>query len=292
MKIRKDAVVLTLVILASCRVALGQTAPDKNATGPDKDVPLHGQLTPSSSAKASPTNAGNNANSANGTGKNANAQRATSGGYESGDTSADLRPESLILPEAGKVYKSSAEIVLVKGQVLALKASPVARYRGPHLQFFEMHFKNGSDQVAIVDADNTQAVADKGTVRHANASVVIKGASNNLTLKGKALVTGVSLMSLGLAGPIFYEMMTPQEHAKRYLGRSIGLDGVRHEVEDGRFGRRLIMPGDETSGWVAFESPDGESIKSLKIPVWFEPMRSPATYLDLPVTVSQQGANL
>jgi hypothetical protein len=273
MKIRKDRILLTLVILASCRVAFAQSAPAPNAS----EVPLHGQLPPSGSAKPVQTNPGST-------------QTPATGGYDTPDTSADLRPDSLVMPQAGKVYKSSAEIVLVKGQVMALKASPVARYRGPHLQFFEMHFKNGSDQVAIVDADNTQAMTDKGTIRHANASAVIKGASNNLTPKGKALVTGVSLMSLGLAGPIFYEMMTPQEHAKRYLGHSIGLDGVRHDVEDGRFGRRLIMPGDETTGWVAFECSDSEAVKSLKIPVWFEPMRSPATYLDLPI--SQQGASL
>jgi hypothetical protein len=270
MEVRKDAIVLTMVFLTSLRIASGQ-----NATSPDKDIPLHPQINPTSGS-AQPANQDNNA------------KTSPTGNYESPVTSTDLRPESLYLP-TGAVLKSTAEIVLVQGQVLALKACPVARYRGPHLQFFEMHFKNGSDQVAIVDADNTQAVADKGAIRHANASAVIKGASNNLTLKGKALVAGVSGISLGLAGPIFYEMMTPQEHAKRYLGHSIGLDGVRHDVEDGRFGRRLIMPGDETTGWVAFESPQGESIKSLKIPVWFEPMRSPASYLNLPIS---QGASL
>jgi hypothetical protein len=281
MKVRKGAIALAFFIACCPGLAFGQ---EQSAT--DKNLNLHGQINPQESTQAPQESTQPSKQGGNGQAMATGAP----GTYESPDTSKDLRPESLVLPSATPPKTAKAEIVLIKAEVTALKANPVERYRGPHLRFFEMHFKNGSDEIAIIDGDNTQAVADKGAIRHANASAVIKGASNNLTPNGKALVTGVSLLSLGLAGPIFYEMMTPQEHAKRYLGRAIGVDGVRQEIESGRFGRRLIMPGDETTGWVAFESPSDESIKSLKIPVWFSPMRSPATYLELPV--KPQGASL
>ena len=63
-----------------------------------------------------------------------------------------------------------------------------------------------------------------------------------LSRTGKLAVTGVSLGSLGLAGPIFYELLTPDQHAKRELGTAIGRDGSRREVEASHFGIRVMMP--------------------------------------------------
>jgi hypothetical protein len=184
------------------------------------------------------------------------------------------------------VLKGGTQVNALPATVVPLKTVPVQNYRGPHMAFFEVHLKNSSDQVAIIDGDNSHAAADKGAIRAAAAGVVTDSSSKNTTPKQEAAIAAVSAGSLGLAGPIFYEMMTPSEHAKRYLGRSIGVDGVRHDIERGRFGRRLLMPGDETTGWIGFECAEGEAIKSVQIPIWFEPMRSPPSFLNLPISSS------
>ena len=184
------------------------------------------------------------------------------------------------------VLKGGTQVNALPATVVPLKQVPVKNYRGPHMAFFEVHLKNSSNQVAIIDGDNTQAAAAGGAIRASTAGDVTDNSSKNTTPKQEAAVAAVSAGSLGLAGPIFYEMMTPSEHAKRYLGHAIGVDGVRHDIELGRFGRRLVMPGDETTGWIGFECAEGEPIKSLQIPVWFQPMRSPPSFLNLPISSS------
>jgi len=188
--------------------------------------------------------------------------------------------------DAQPVLRGGTQVNALPATVVPLKTVPVKNYRGPHMAFFEVHLKNSSGQVAIIDGDNTQASGQNGAIRATTAGDVTDNSSKNTTPKQEAAVTAVSAATLGLAGPIFYEMMTPSEHAKRYLGHAIGVDGVRHDIENGRFGRRLLMPGDETTGWIGFECAEGEAIKSLQIPVWFQPMRTPPSFLNLPISTS------
>ncbi len=182
-----------------------------------------------------------------------------------------------------KPLPGSAQINTLPASVTEMNVTPLSNYRGPRIAFYELKLKNASNEVAIIDGDNAEIQSSDGPVRSAPAANVIKDSSHELDGKGKAIITAVSIFSFGLATPLTYEFITPDQNRKRSLGTAIGVDGIRHEVEEGRFGRRLLMPGDETVGWVAFESPVGEQVKSVKIPIWFSPMRSPATFLNLPI---------
>lgn len=209
----------------------------------------------------------------------------------SDDPAQMLRPElsstgaakNEISSQSQPVLKAVAEMGTLPAFVTALKDCPLPGYRGQKMSFFSLKIKNASDQVAIIDADNSQAEVPQAPVAVTDAGAMIKGASQNLTPKGKILVGAVTAGTVGLAGIIFLEHMTPGQHRKRDFGRSCGLDGVRHDVEQSRFGRRLLMPGDETAGWLAFECASADEIKSIKIPIWFAPMQAPPSYLKLPV---------
>jgi hypothetical protein len=199
-------------------------------------------------------------------------------------TSASSQPnQSNSSTTSAPVLKAVAEFASLPATATVINSCPLKRYRGKKLNFVSLHIKNTSDQVAIIDGDNSQAEVPAEAIRATNAAVLIKGNSQNLTPEGKVLVAAVTAASLGLAGIIYVEYMTPDQNRQRDLGHSIGLDGVRHDVEKERFGRRLLMPGDETTGWLAFECDDDEAIKSLKVPMCFSPMRSPPSYIDVPV---------
>ncbi len=105
-----------------------------------------------------------------------------------------------------------------------------------------------------------------------NETTLEKHDNTLLSPPAKVAVGAVGVGTLGLAGPIFFELMTPSENGKRDLGIALGRDRGRHEVEGERLGIRLIMPGDDTIGWVAFG--DGNNLrerKSLFVPIMFPP---------------------
>jgi hypothetical protein len=181
------------------------------------------------------------------------------------------------------VLKAVAEVGTLPAVATPITPCPLAHFRGKKLSYFALNVKNMSDDVAIIDGDSSQAEVSAAAVGTTSAAVLIQGASQNLTPKGKVLLGAATIGSLGLAGVILLEKMTPDQHNRRDPGRSIGLDGVRHDLEAGRFGRRLLMPGDETTGWLAFECADGDAVKALKVPIWFSPMRAPPSYLSVPI---------
>lgn len=197
-------------------------------------------------------------------------------------TSASQKSEANVSSEAPGTLKGIAEQHTLPAEVTALTAYPLPHCRA-RLRFFFVHLKNISDEPAIIDGDNTEAQGSNSSIHVSDASILIRSSSGNLSTSGKAKVMAAYLSSAGLAGPIYYELATPEQHRKRDFERSIGIDGVRHAVEAGRFGRRLVMPGDETAGWLAFPYSESELVKELKIPIWFLPMHAAPTYLSLPI---------
>jgi hypothetical protein len=193
----------------------------------------------------------------------------------SGDTS--------VAPVLRPVLKGQAEAASLPITVNAISGCPVMHYRGKKLTCYAVHFKNLTDQVVIIDGDNSKADAGKEISTATSAGALLRASSSNLSTKGKILCALVTVGTIGLGGIIFGEMITPDQHKRRDLENSIGIDGVRHDIERARFGRRLVMPGDETQGWMGFECADAAAIRAVKVPIWFSPMRSPATYLDVPV---------
>jgi hypothetical protein len=163
--------------------------------------------------------------------------------------------------------QASANATTVSAVAQLLPKSPLARCRDQNLKFVQISIKNDSSQVALVHGDIAQANVGGVMKSATSARYVGSVAQPKLGLAGR-IATGVAEVgTVGLAGPIVYENLTPDQHGKRYRGTAIGVDGSRHEIEGDRFGLRVLMPGDESVGWLAFECTDGKVPVNVVIPV-------------------------
>ncbi|MBX9938925.1 MAG: hypothetical protein K2Y32_06705 [Candidatus Obscuribacterales bacterium] len=198
-----------------------------------------------------------------------------------GDVIADpeaplpLTPEQVAKAQGENSQGDKLKAVIEKSNLLGsarlLNANPMTRYRGPRLAIVNLKLTNRSNDPVVLLGDAIKGKTSTGEIAAVSADRVIKLDNSILSPAGKAAVAAVSAATLGLAGPIFYEMLTPQENAKRGLGTAIGRDAGRHEIEAGRFNRRVVLPQDATEGWVAFEVPDGASIDSITLPLLLPP---------------------
>jgi hypothetical protein len=163
--------------------------------------------------------------------------------------------------------QGTANATTVSAVANLLSKSPLARCRDENLKFVQITIKNDSSQVALVHGDIAQANVGGVMKTATSARYVGSVAQPKLGLSGR-IATGVAEVgTVGLAGPIVYENLTPDQHRKRYRGTAIGVDGSRHEIESERFGLRVLMPGDESIGWIAFECSDGKDPSNVVIPV-------------------------
>ncbi|MGH7488954.1 MAG: hypothetical protein ACREMY_25625, partial [bacterium] len=161
--------------------------------------------------------------------------------------------------------------------------NPLPRLRDPDLQFVQVSLRNDSQVVAVVNGDAAQASVSGQVMPAAGGRYLVHSGRPGMTMKKQLWLLAVGAGSFGFAGPEFYEYITPDQHRKRSLGTAIGIDGTRHQVEAQRFGVRVLMPGDETIGWMAFQCQPEQSIKSVTIPISFSRSLSPDGVLDVPV---------
>jgi hypothetical protein len=164
-----------------------------------------------------------------------------------------------------------------------LKECPLQRDHDKSLKYVEVTVKNSGQNIAVILGNSAHADVSAGRLPTAPASDAVDSDLPRLNGKGKLAVGVVSAFSLGYAGPIFYEKLTPGQHSKRSLGEAIGRDGARREVEAGHFGVRVIMPGDETTGWIAFRCPRNEELKNLVVPVSYTRSAVPSGSVTVPV---------
>ncbi len=179
--------------------------------------------------------------------------------------------------------------VNLSSQAELIANNPLSRYRGDSIVFYKVYIKNSGATPVLVLGRDAQFVMPSATVKTIRAATLEKHDNTLLTPKEKVLVGAVGVGTAGLASSIFYEHMTPSENKHRSLGIALGRDRGRHEVESENLGTRLIMPGDDTNGWVAFE--DNAEIRqqtTLKVPVMFPPYSSVSATLAVPVTQGSQ----
>ncbi len=185
-----------------------------------------------------------------------------------------------------------AETSGVEGEVKRLPGCPLTNYKGKPLEFIEMKIKNNSSQPIVVLGNLVLAQLDGPSSNDGNVvsavapqseSTLEKNSRSTLSKRGKFAVAAVSVSTIGLGGPIFHEMLNPNENRKRNLGIALGRDGARHEIESERFTRRLVMPGDETSGWFGFDVPPQSKLTDIRVPVLFAPFDLPSGALVLSV---------
>lgn len=164
-----------------------------------------------------------------------------------------------------------------------LTTSPLSRYRGSKLVFMQVNIKNDSEMPILILGNQTRT-GQQTTIPFSELE------KKDNTLYGptqKALVTAAGIGSFGLAGPLASELAAPSEYHRKNLGVAMSRDRGRHEVEGERLGTRLMMPGDETIGWVSF--PDGTesaNAKKLLVPMMVPPYSAVAGALEIPITGS------
>ena len=178
-----------------------------------------------------------------------------------------------VTPEQAEADKkltgqASASEFSLLGSAIVLKASPMTRYMGPKLKIVSVTIRNNGSYPVVVLGDSAHG---KGATEVAPLplSTVLKLDDHLLTKTQIGTIAGVTAATLGLAGPIFYEIMTEEDCRKRSLGTAVGRDAGRHEVEANRLNRRVILPQDETTGWIAFYDKDAAASTSLNIPVLY-----------------------
>lgn len=181
------------------------------------------------------------------------------------------------------VLRGGAEASSVNGHARLLATTPLTYHRDRSVHFIELNIKNISDQVVVVDANLAEVTVGGQIVHPCDNKELEKDAASTLNLGGKVAVAGVGLASLGLAGDIFYEFITPGQNRKRDLSRALGKDGTRHEVEVENFGKRVLMPGDETQGWLGFDAQAVPSVTSIKVPISYMPPSLPGAVLTVPI---------
>ncbi len=177
---------------------------------------------------------------------------------------------------SNRLKQLSANYLTVSATAKMLRVPPLMRCRDDNVQFVEITLRNDSSEVALVHGDIAEAKVGGSMRTAASARYIGLISSPKLNLKGRIYTGLVTAGSWGFAGPIFYENLTPEQHRNRYRGTAIGVDGSRHEIEEQRFGLRVLMPGEETVGWLAFECPDEASLTSLLIPVNYSRSQLPS----------------
>lgn len=184
---------------------------------------------------------------------------------------------------SGTLLQANASVTDMVCHAETMTSSPLSRYQGEQLVFFRVSIKNTGQGPVLVLGRETQSDSSAGAVKAIGAGDLEKKDNTLLTPHQKALVAAVGIGTAGLASSIFYEIMTPSENRDRNRGIALGRDRGRHEVEGEHLGTRLIMPGDETSGWVAFNNPATLKPQEVLIPIMFPPYTGVSATLKIPV---------
>jgi hypothetical protein len=179
------------------------------------------------------------------------------------------------------------------GVAKGMTVNPLTRYKGPRLIYIELTIRNSSDSPIVLLGEGIRGQAAGKTVYPVGYEKIVKLDQNVMTTKSKLAVAALGAGSLGLTSVIGYEVFAPQEYRKRNPGTATGRDRGRHEIEEGRFNRRVLLPQDETTGWVAFYASDSDTLSSLTLPLLTPPYTTSSGSVSIPifgVNVAMQAA--
>lgn len=176
-----------------------------------------------------------------------------------------------------------ASIGSLLGVAKGMTQNPLTRYKGPRLLYIELTIRNNSDQPIVLLGEGIRGQCSGRTVYPVGYDAIVKMDNNVITGKKKALVAAAGIASLGLTSSIAYEYMAPEEYRKRNPGTATGRDRGRHEIEEGRFNRRVLLPQDETTGWVAFYATDADTLSALTLPLLLPPYTTTSGTVSVPI---------
>lgn len=196
-------------------------------------------------------------------------------------------PEDLKTSEEQVKLKGVAKTQGVATSAQVITKTPLSRYKGDQLKFVRVKIVNKTNQPMLILGSNASLNPNSKKISESSVGATTLENHDNTLLnkKEKAVVGLVSTGSLGFLGPLTYEYLTPSENRKRSLGIALGRDRGRHEVEEERLGLRLIMPQDETLGWLAFKrSSFLTNSKNVYVPVMYPPYKKIDEILTIPIT--------
>lgn len=178
--------------------------------------------------------------------------------------------------------KAQAQKNLLSGKARLLKDNPLSKYSGPRLNFIEVHIANHGSEPVIIRGAEAQALTANGRVAAIQPNKLVQDNNHTGSKLDKIMVAAVSAGTLGLAGPLTWEIVNPMEYRKRNLGCAVGRDAGRHEVEAEFLGRQVLLPQDETRAWLAFPAQAG-SIKAINLPLLVPPFPNVSGNVTIPV---------
>lgn len=193
-----------------------------------------------------------------------------------GDTIAPPMAELPITPaeaEADKKVVLSGAAAAGNFNLLGAAAiapnPPLTRYEGPRLKFVEVTIRNNGTYPVVIIGDGSRGIGPGLNLSPLPMDTLLKLDDHIFSKADKIAVGAISVGTVGLAGPLAYEMLTAQDHRKRNLGVAVGRDAGRHEIEASRLNRRVILPQDETKGWLAFYDNATTGMNSLLVPLTY-----------------------
>jgi hypothetical protein len=127
----------------------------------------------------------------------------------------------------------------------------------------KVSLKNNDTQIITIKGNEAQAVVGGQTTTAVPEETLIKCSGCQMSGSQTALLWGVGLATVGFAGPILQEILTKPKYPQAAYGRDAG----RQRAEGARLGNRIVLPGDETSGWLCFQIPAGKSPQEITLPV-------------------------
>lgn len=170
--------------------------------------------------------------------------------------------------ESQPALRGLAEFESVQAEVASVKPYLISVCRGRSLQCVLVHIKNDSNKMVSVDGDHARAGVAGSVLEPQSKQQITKASCCTMSVPATLALAAVGTASLGFTGPILFEMLTNKRQHHFYNGGfGFGDDGVRHEIEGARFGKRLLLQGDEMSGWFCFQTANLTGLTSLQIPV-------------------------
>ena len=207
-----------------------------------------------------------------------------------GDTVAAPMVELPITPDQAEADKkvvlsgtaASGNFNLLGAAAVAVDP-PLTRYEGPRLKFVEVTIRNNGTYPVVIIGEGSRGIGPGLNLSPLPIDTLLKLDNHILSKADKIAVGAISVGSVGLAGPIAYEMLTAQDHRKRNLGTAVGRDAGRHEIEASRLNRRVILPQDETKGWLAFYDDSTKGMNSLLVPLTY-PYNNSSGSVTIPIS--------
>jgi hypothetical protein len=188
-------------------------------------------------------------------------------------TPANLSPQPAIstaanpAPLSGNIT-AGIDLSALQTTVERQKISP------PGLQSFRVSVKNGTKAALILNGDRARMSA--AVERPANAKEVLEQVWPTPTPPRQVGAIVMDMLTTGM----FSAVRDAKIQKGPVLGR-YGRDQARRAVESMRFGRRILWPGDDTSGTIYFDASANLDPNSLEMPVSRWPKDDPFVILKL-----------